>query len=73
MRESLEGRTARRAAERAGEAELRRLKRHLDKASRAAAAGRLEEFGDANVTALRILFGDPPTAIGGTHSRIAER
>ncbi len=49
VRESLEALTARRAAQHATPAGLRRMKRHLDKARRAADAGRLDRFGDANV------------------------
>lgn len=49
VRESLEALTARRAAERATEASLRRLRRHLDKAHRATQANKVDQFGDANV------------------------
>jgi DNA-binding GntR family transcriptional regulator len=49
VRESLEALTARRAAERATEASLRRLRRHLDRAHRAAQANKVDQFGDANL------------------------
>ncbi|MFG1964711.1 GntR family transcriptional regulator [Nonomuraea sp. NPDC049028] len=62
VREALEAFTARRAAEQASKADMRRLKRHLDKASRAAAASNVDDFGDANVA-----FHDEITAIAGNH------
>ncbi|TDC75584.1 GntR family transcriptional regulator [Streptomyces hainanensis] len=49
VREALESMTAKRAAERAKTADLRRLRRHLDRAQRAAGAGKLDAFGDANL------------------------
>lgn len=49
VREALESMTARRATERAKPADLRRLRRHLERAQRAGQTSRLDAFGDANL------------------------